>query len=106
MPDGIILMAQTGSVSDLAECYALHKSLALPYSKRSWRILPEMWHTLLSKGAMQFCLVMNRAKPIGSRITSFGAVLFVTDEFCSKARSTLRPYVVVDLAGQYLSRRL
>ena len=99
-------MAQTGSVRDLAECYALHKSLGLPYTKRSWRILPEMWRTLLSKGAMQFCLVVNRGNSAGPRIVSFSAVLFVTDEFCSTARAKLRPYVGAELAGQYPSRQL
>src|SRR5262245_29799082 len=99
-------MARKGRASDLADCYALYESLRLRYRKRSWRILPEMWRTLLSKGAMQLCLVANRAKLAGSRIVSFSAVLFVTDEFCSEARSKLPPYLGVELAQQYLSCEL
>jgi len=106
MPEGINLIAQRGTVEDIAECYALHGSLRLPYTKRSWRILPEMWRTLLSRGAMQLCLVTNRARLVGSRIVSFSAVLFVTDEFCSEVRSKLRPYLGVEMARQYLSREL
>jgi hypothetical protein len=106
MPDGVILMAQTGSVRDPAECYALHESLGLPYTKSSWRILPEMWRTLVSKGAMQFCLVVNRGNSAGPQIVSFSAVLFVTDGFCLAARSKLGPYVGAELAGQYPSRQL
>jgi hypothetical protein len=106
MPDGINLVTRTGSVRDLAECYVLHESLGLPYSKRSWRILPEMWRTLLSKGAMLLCLVAERAKLVGSRIVSFGAIVFVTDEFCSEARSKFPPYLGVELTRQYLSRQL
>jgi DNA-binding CsgD family transcriptional regulator len=105
-PDGINLMARKGTVEDLAECYALHESLALPYTKKSWRILPEMWRTLLSGGAMQLCLVANRARLVGSPIVSFSAVLFVTDKFCSEARSTLPPYLGVELARRYLSGQL
>ena len=68
-------------------------------------MLPEMWCTLLLKGAMQFCLVINRAKPVGSQIVSFSAVVFVTDEFCTEARSKLFPYVGVELARRNLSRQ-
>jgi DNA-binding CsgD family transcriptional regulator len=99
-------MARKGTLEDLAECYALHKSLRLPYAKRTWRILPEMWRTLLSKGAMQLCLVTNRAGLVGSRIVSFSAILFITDEFCSETQSKLPPYLSVVLARQYPSRKL
>jgi hypothetical protein len=80
--------------------------LGIPYTKSSWRILPEMWHTLLSTGAMQLSVVANRASPVGPRIVSFSAVLFVTDEFCSAARSKVPPYLGVELARQYLSGKL
>jgi DNA-binding CsgD family transcriptional regulator len=106
MPVGINLMARKGSAQDLANCYALHEALRLPYAKTSRRILPEMWCTLLSKGAMQLFLVEDRAKPAGSRIVSFNASVFVTDEFCSQARLTLPPYLGVELARRYLSRQL
>ena len=53
-------MARKGTVEDIAECWSLHGSLGLPYTKRSWRILPEMWRTLLSRGAMQLCLVASQ----------------------------------------------
>ena len=105
-PGEIDLMARKGSAPDLAECYALHSSLGLPYTERSWRILPGLWHTLLSKGAMQLCVVANRAKLVGSQIISFTAMVFVTDEFCSDARSKLPPYLSVELAQEYLSRQL
>src|SRR5262245_52683181 len=105
-PNGINLIARKGTAEDLADCYAIHESLGLPYTKRSWRILPKMWYTLLSEGVMQLCLVVNRARLVGSRIVSFSAVLFVTDEFCSEARSKLPPYLGVVLAQKYLSGEL
>src|SRR5262249_2358828 len=43
---------------------------------------------------------------VGSRTVSFSAILFVTDEFCSEARSKLPPYLGLELAQQYLSREL
>jgi len=98
-------MARKGSAQDLANCYALHELLRLPYPPTP--VLPEMWRTLLSNGAMQLFLVEDRARAAGSRIVSFGATVFVTDEFCSQARSTLPPYLGVELARQYYaSRRL
>src|SRR4029077_3014220 len=106
MPDGINLITRRGTVEDLAECYSLHRSLGLPYTKRIWHILPDVWPTLLSKGAMQLCLVANRSRPVGSQIVSFNAILFVTDEFCSEARFKLRPYLGVELAEQYPSGEL
>jgi hypothetical protein len=105
-PDGINLIARKGTVEDLAECYALYESLGLPYSKRSGRILPEMWRTLLSRGAMQLYLVTNRAKRLGSNMVSFSAILFATDEFCLEARSKSPPYLGVELTRKYLSREL
>jgi DNA-binding CsgD family transcriptional regulator len=102
----ISLMARKGSAQDLANCHALHELLRLPYLETSRRILPEMWRTLLSNGAMQLFLVEDRARPAGSRIVSFNASVFVTDEFCSQARSTLRPYLGIELARRYLSRQL
>jgi DNA-binding CsgD family transcriptional regulator len=95
-------MARKGTVEDIAECWSLHGSLGLPYTKRSRCILPEMWRTLLSRGAMQLCLVTSRARLVGSRIVSFSAVLFVTDEFCVEARSKLPPYLGLKLTRQYL----
>jgi DNA-binding CsgD family transcriptional regulator len=50
--------------------------------------------------------VANRARLVGSPIVSFTAVLFVTDEFCSEARSKLPPYLGVELARQYSFREL
>ena len=105
-PEGINLIARKGTVEDIAECRALHGSLGLPYTERSLRILPEMWRTLLSRGAMQLCLVTNRARLVGSQTISFSAVLFVTDEFCVEARLKLPPYLGFELTRQYLSGEL
>jgi hypothetical protein len=105
-PDGISLMARKGDGRDLANCYALHESLRLPYAETSRRILPEMWRTLLSNGAMQLFLVEDHANPVGSRVVSFSAIVFVTDEFCSEARLTLPPYLGIELARRHLSRQL
>ncbi len=106
MPDGINLMARKGSVEDLAECYVLHESLSLPYTETSKHLLPEIWRTLLSNGSMQLFLVEDRARRVGSRIVSFGTFAFVTEQFFSEARSTLPPYLGVELARRYLSRDL
>lgn len=105
-PKGINLMARKGSVKDLASCCALHDLLRLPYPGTSRRIVPEMWRTLLANGAMQLFVVEDRARAAGSRIVSFGATVFVTDKFCSQARSTLAPYLGVELARLHLARRL
>jgi hypothetical protein len=105
-PDEINLIARKGTIEDVGECYALHESLRLPYPKTSWRILPEMWRTLVSNGAMQLCLVADRAKRVRARIVSFSAILFATDEFCSEARLEFPPYLGVELARHYLSREL
>jgi hypothetical protein len=99
-------MARGGFVEDVATCYTLHRSLGLAYTDASWRALPDMWRAMLLKGTMKLFLVEDRARPLGSRIVSFNAIVFVTDEFCSEARSTLPPYLSVELARQYVSSRL
>jgi hypothetical protein len=105
-PGVISLMARKGSAQDLANCYVLHESLGLPYPETSRPILQEMWRTLLLNGAMQLFLVEDRAKPSHSRIVSFGAAVFVSDEFCAQARLTLPPYLGVEIARRYVSRQL
>ncbi len=106
MPDGINLMAREGTALDLANCHALHDSLRLPYGKTTRRILPEIWRALLSTGAMHLFLVEDRAKPVRSRVVSFSAIVFISEEFCSEARLALPPYLGVELARRYLSRQL
>jgi DNA-binding CsgD family transcriptional regulator len=101
---GINLMAREGHAEDLRACRALHHASRLPYDEASWRALPEMWQVLLANGAMQLFLVEDRTRPPGSRIVSFGATIFATDEFCSAAESTLPPYLGVQIARYYLSR--
>lgn len=99
-------MARQGSAQDLAECCVLHSRLGRPYTERSWGILPEMLRALLSEGAMQLCLVADRAKAVGSQIISFNAMVFVTDKFCSEARAKLPPHLGVELVQRYLSHQL
>src|SRR5262249_44906573 len=60
----------------------------------------------LAKGAMHLFFVEDRAHLVGSRIVSFGAIVFATDEFCSRAQLTLPPHLGVQLAQQYLSRKV
>src|SRR5213078_45082 len=81
-PAKMNLIARQGSAQDLARCQELHASLRLPYPESCSRGLAEMWRTLLSNWAMQIFLVEDRAKPLASRIVSFSATVFVTDEFC------------------------
>ena len=104
--DGINLITRKGSFRDLADCFILHESLGLPYPKGKRRVLLEMWRVLLSMGAMQLCLVEDRARPIGSRVVSFNSALFVGDKFCSEAQLTLPPYLGIELAKRYLSGQL
>jgi hypothetical protein len=104
--DGITLTARKGTVLDLHNCCALHESLCLPYATTSRIILPEMWRMLLLNGAMQLFLVEDRVKASGSQIVSFGAAVFVSDEFCAQARLTLPPYLCVEMARRYVSRKL
>jgi DNA-binding CsgD family transcriptional regulator len=99
-------MARGGFAEDVAPCYTLHRSLGLPYTGASWRALPDMWRAMLSKGTMKIFLVEDRGRPVGSRVVSFSALVFVTDEFCLEARSTLPPYLSVELARRYLSHHL
>lgn len=88
---------------DLPECQVLLEGLNLPYPGASWRALPEIWRTFLFEGTMQLFVVENRAAPVGSRIVSFGASLFVTDGFCAEAQSTLAPYLGPQVVRQYLA---
>ena len=105
IPGTMNLIARQGRAQDLAPCEKLHASMRLPYPEGCSQLL-EMWRALLSNGAMQISLVEDRAKPLALRIISFSATVFVTDEFCSEARSKLPPYLGVHLARRFLSGKL
>jgi DNA-binding CsgD family transcriptional regulator len=96
-------MAREGRAADLSACWALHHSSGLPYNEKCWRALPEIWQVLLADGAMRLFLVEDRTRVPGSRIVSFSATIFATDEFCSAAESTLPPYLGVQIAQHYFS---
>ena len=100
------LIARQGGAQDLARCQTLHASLRFPYPESCSRALVEMWRALLSNWAMQIFLVEDRAKPLASRIVSFSATVFVTDEFCCQAQSKLPPYLGVHVARRFLSHKL
>lgn len=103
--DMISLMARKGDAQDLPKCYALHEPARL-HAEKSTGVLLEMWRTLLSTGAMQLSLVEDRTRLVSSRVVAFRATVFVTDEFCSEARTMPRPYLGVELAKRYLAHRL
>ena len=105
-PATMNLIARQGSAQDLARCMALHASLRLPYPEGCSRALVEVWRALVSNWAMQIFLVEDRAKPLASRIVSFSATVFVTDEFCCEAQSKLSPYLGVHVARRFLSHKL
>src|ERR1700751_291850 len=96
-------MARAGRPEDLAACYALYEAFRPPWPEASCRVLRELWRGLFCDAAIQFFLVENRAEPSNLRIVSFAATAFVTDEFCSKARSALPPYLGMEIAGRLLS---
>jgi DNA-binding CsgD family transcriptional regulator len=105
-PDAINLMVREGCAEDIPFCHALHESFCLPYGEACPDALVEMWRALLSNGSMRLSLVEDRAKPIGLRIISFAATIFVSDEFCCEVRSTRPPYLGVEITRCYLSREL
>src|SRR5262245_48775574 len=99
-------MAREGFTEDIAPCCTLHRSLGLPYTEALQRVLPDLWRYMLLKGALKLFLVEDRSRPLSSRIISFNATVFVTDEFCLNARSRLHSYLGVELAERYLSCQL
>jgi hypothetical protein len=105
-PGAINLMAREGSIGDLAQCYALHGSFRWRYAEAYWRVLPEIWRTLLASGRMQLFLVENRARPPGSRIASFSITVIATDEFCREVQLGLCSYLGTELVRRYLGHEL
>jgi len=92
--DGIILMAQTGSVRDPAECYASINRWGFLTLKGAGAFFRKCGARCFEK-AMQFCLVSTAVtQPVRGSFRSAQS-FFVTDEFCSAALSKLRPYVGV-----------
>jgi DNA-binding NarL/FixJ family response regulator len=99
------LIARAGGVADIPEWLALHRSLSIPYSKVEWCALPELWRELLPSGRLTFFLVEDRMRS-AIRIVTCCAALFVTDEFCTEARSTRMSFLGIELARRYLSGNL
>ena len=99
----MILMAREGTVRDIPEWQALHRSLGIPYSKAEWATLPQMWDDLLSSGRLKLFLVENRINPPGARLVSCCAAVFATDRFCIEACSFSPPFLGTQLVRRYRS---
>lgn len=100
------LMVRNGNVNDIPAWYALHESLGLPYPQECQRVLPDLWRTLLSTGRLLLFLVEDRCRPRSARILSCCAAMFVTDAFCEEVKSRPLPFLSIQLAELYQSRRM
>jgi hypothetical protein len=63
-----------------------------------------MWRELVATGRMHLFLVENRGAPAEARIVSFNATVFVTDQFCRAAQTSLPAYLGGQLAPRFFSR--
>jgi hypothetical protein len=103
-PAGAInLMAREGTLRDIPEWLALHRSLGIPYSKVEWAALPQMCSDWFSTERLKLFLVENRLKPAGSRIVSCCAAVFATDRFCVEASSMLSPFLGIQFVRRHRS---
>jgi hypothetical protein len=100
------LMAREGNVRDIPEWQALHHSLGIPYAKTEWDALPRMWEELFRAGRLKVFLVEDRIKSCGTRIVTCCGAVFVTNEFCARARSAKSPFLGLELVRGYLSGNL
>lgn len=99
-------IARLGDLRDVAACCALLEQFRFVYDNATWRNLPVLFSSLLNVGAMQLCLVEERAVAPGSAIVAFCASIFVAEAFCSQARAKLPPYLGLQIARQFRQGKL
>ena len=97
----ICLMPSVGELRHIAGCCAILSLSRFIFDDVTWEALPDMWQALLSLGAMQLSLVENIGQPSGPEILAFCASIFVTDSFCREVRTTLSPYLGLQIARRY-----
>jgi hypothetical protein len=100
------LMARVGNSRDIAACCALLEQFRFVYDDAVWRSLPRVFSSLLKLGAMQLCLVEDRGIAGAPTIIAFCASIFVPDAFCSEARTTLPPYLGLQVARRFEENKL
>ena len=100
------LMSRVGGLTHIAACCVLLGLSRFDFDEATWEALPGMFQTLLNLGAMQLSLVENRRLPGGADILAFCATIFVSDAFCREARTTLPPYLGLQVARRYLAGKL
>lgn len=104
-PRSINLMAREGHRADIMRCCALQRN-GLSLAEAWHGVFTQLFHALIANGAIQILLVENRSNSTGSRVVSFCAAIFATDEFCADVQSTLGPHVGVQVARYYRLRKL
>jgi DNA-binding CsgD family transcriptional regulator len=102
----ICLISRLGGIRDIAPCCALLSIFRFVYDEASWEALPAMFEMLFNLGAMQLSLVENRGLAGGPNILAFCVTIFVTDAFCREARTTLPPYMGLQVTRRYLAGKL
>jgi hypothetical protein len=100
------LMARVGDSRHIAACCTLLEQFRFVYDDATWHSLPRMFKTLIELGAMQLCLVENRRILENPTLVAFCASIFVTDSFCSEARTKLPPYLGLQIARRFLRSKL
>ncbi len=101
--DQINLITRDSRDEDLADCCKLYEA-RLPQITGLRLVLPEMWRELVATERMHLFLVENRSAPAEARIVSFNATVFVTDQFCRAAQTSLPAYLGGQLARRCFSR--
>ena len=104
-PRSINLMAREGHRADIVRFCALQRNgLSLD---EAWQgVFAALLHALIANESIQILVVENRSNPTSSRVVSFCAAIFVTDEFCAEAQSTLGPHLDAQVARYYSSQKL
>jgi DNA-binding CsgD family transcriptional regulator len=100
------LIARLGDSRDIAACCTLLEEFRFVYDNVTWRSLPGLFSSLLKIGALQLCLVEDRAAADNASIVAFCASIFVADAFCSEARAKLPPYLGLQIARRFQESKL
>jgi hypothetical protein len=100
------LIARMGDLRDVAACCLLLEQFRFVYDNATWRNLPVLFSSLLKVGAMQLCLVEERAVAGRSAVVAFCASIFVADAFCSEARTRLPPYLGLQITRRFRQGKL
>ncbi len=94
------LIFRPARLDDLPACLACTRDRFV-FDPPHQQLLLDMWRDLVAAGTAGFWVMEDLEGPPGAQVAYFCVVAFVTDEFAARMRTTLPPYLALQMVKSW-----